>query len=93
MHSEVYLQTLQVRLRQGALAVSGFTARFEIASRLAAWETLREGPSATPPEDEFAPSQIPDFCETWKHDANRTLDANTSVDFFIFLEVFILVIY
>lgn len=32
----VYLQTLQVRLRQGALAVSGFTARFEIASRLAA---------------------------------------------------------
>lgn len=32
----VHLQTLQVRLRQGALAVSGFTALFEIASKLAA---------------------------------------------------------
>lgn len=32
----VYLQTLQVRLRQGTLVVSCFTARFEIASRLVA---------------------------------------------------------
>lgn len=76
----MYLQTLQVRLRQGTLGVSGFTARFEIASKLAAWETLREGPSTTPPDGEFAPSQIPDFCETWKHET--FFNATTTVHIF-----------
>lgn len=61
-----YLQTLQVRLRHGTLAVSGFTALLEIASKLAACDTLREGPSAPPAAEKFPPSQIPDFWETWK---------------------------
>lgn len=65
----VYLQTLQVRLRHGVLAVSGFTVLLEIASRLAACDTLRDGPSAAPPADEkFPPSQMPDFWETCKHE-------------------------
>lgn len=59
-----YLQTLQVRLRHGALVVSGFTALLEIASKLAACDTLREGPSAPPADEKFAPSQIPDFWDT-----------------------------
>lgn len=62
--AKVYLQTLQVRLRHGALAVSVFTALLEIASRLAACETLRDGPSAPPDDEKFPPSQIPDFWET-----------------------------
>lgn len=61
-----YLQTLQVRLRHGTLAVSGFTALLEIASKLAACDTLRDGPSAPPAAEKFAPSQIPDFWDTWK---------------------------
>ena len=59
-----YLQTLQVRLRHGTLAVSGFTVLLEIASRLAACDTLREGPSAPPADEKFPPSQIPDFWDT-----------------------------
>lgn len=68
----VYLQTLQVRLRHGVLAASGFTVLLEIASRLAACDTLRDGPSAPPPADEkFPPSQMPDFWETWKNQRPR----------------------
>lgn len=68
------LQTLQVRLRQGTLDTSLLTLRLEIASRLAACETLRDGPSTTPVDEEWAPSQTPDFWDTCNYILHVSID-------------------
>lgn len=69
MGDEEYLRTLQARLRQGSLVplVSILMALRDMASKLAAWDTLMcDGLSATlfDTPDDCGPSQPPDFCDT-----------------------------